>query len=152
MISIEEVLKFQEEWGSGIVNISKAFQKGADFKLETNQFISKLYAYGSEKVLFKPTLASDTQFRLDRQAALSYFIGGNTDYPEDTGFAIKGWSSVRWENAGIKIMKDCAICMGNYFFSLQNEDDLKVEYSIILRKIDGMLKIILHDSHLPYQK
>ena len=49
-------------------------------------------------------------------------------------------------------MKDCAICMGNYFFSLQNEDDLKVEYSIILRKIDGMLKIILHDSHLPYQK
>ena len=42
--------------------------------------------------------------------------------------------------------------MGNYFFSKSNEDDLMVEYTIVLKKIAGELKIILHDSHLPYQK
>ena len=42
--------------------------------------------------------------------------------------------------------------MGNYFFGLENEEELKVEYTIILKKIDENLKIILHDSHLPYKK
>lgn len=152
MITKEEVLKFQKEWGHGIVRISEIFKNCGDFEVEAKAFISKLYAYETEKVLFKPTLAAENQFRLDKLAALSYFVGGNSDYPEDSGFAIKGWSTVRWENAGIKIIEDCAICMGNYFFCMQNEEDLKVEYSMVLRKIDGKLKMILHDSHLPYQK
>ena len=42
--------------------------------------------------------------------------------------------------------------MGNYFFGLDDSEDLKVEYTIVLKKIDGVLKMILHDSHLPYQK
>ena len=50
----------------------------------------------------------------------------NSSFSEDTGFAIKGWNAVRWENAGIKIMKDCAVCMGNYFFGMKNQEDLKV--------------------------
>ncbi len=29
--------------------------------------------------------------------------------------------------------------------------DLKVEYTIVLKKINGVLKMILHDSHLPFQ-
>jgi len=152
MIIKEEVFKFQEDWGNGIIRISKIFKNGGDFKKEAKVFVSRLYAYETEEVLFKPTLAADTQFRLDEAAALSYFVGGDLDHSEDSGFAIKGWSAVRWENAGVKIMEDCAICMGNYFFSIQDEEDLKVEYSLVLRKIEGKLKIILHDSHLPYQK
>ena len=152
MIIKEEVLKFQEEWGDGIISMSETFKNGGDLEAEAKAFISKLYAYETEEVLFKPTLATDTQFRLDKVAALSYFVGGNSDYSEDGGFAIKGWNSVRWENAGIKIMEDFAICMGNYFFCKENEEDLKVEYTIILKRIEGRLKIILHDSHLPYQK
>ena len=70
-----------------------------------------MYAYETEVVLFKPTLAADTQFRLDKVAALSYFVGGNSSYSEDGGFAIKGWNTVRWEDVGIKIMEDCAICV-----------------------------------------
>lgn len=152
MITKEEVLKFQEDWGNGIISMSNTFKNGGDVVAEAKAFISKLYAYETEVVLFKPTLAADTQFRLDKVAALSYFVGENLDYSEDDGFAIKGWNTVRWENAGIKIMEDCAICMGNYFFSMENQKDLKVEYTIVLRRIDGKLKLILHDSHLPYQK
>ncbi len=152
MITKEEILAFQKEWGNGIISMSNTYKNGGDYTSEAKEFISKLYAYESEEVLFKPTLAADAQFRPDKVAALSYFVGGNSNFSEDGGFAIKGWNSVRWENAGIKITTDCAICMGNYYFGMENEEDLKVEYSIVLKKIDGALKMILHDSHLPYQK
>lgn len=152
MITKEEVLQFQKEWGDGIVSMSATFKNGGNHIDEAIEFIKRLYAYESEEVLFKPTLAADTQFRLNNVAALSYFVGSNPNYSEDGGFAIKGWNSVRWENAGIKILEDCAVCMGNYFFGMQGEEELKVEYTIVLKKIDSALKMILHDSHLPYQK
>ena len=152
MITKEEVLEFQKIWGNGIVSMSTTYKNGGNYTEEAIDFIKRLYAYESEKVLFKPTLASETQFRLDKLAALSYFVGSNPDYSEDSGFAIKGWNSVNWENIGIKIMSDCAICMGNYFFGMEGKEDLKVEYTIVLKRINGTLKMILHDSHLPYQK
>lgn len=152
MITKEEVLGFQKEWGDGIVSISTAFKNGGNHTVEAIEFIKRLYAYESEQVFFKPTLAADVQFRLDKVGALSYFVGSNPDFSEDSGFAIKGWNRVRWENAGIKILEECAVCMGNYFFGMEGKEDLKVEYTIVLKKIDGTLKIMLHDSHLPYQK
>ncbi|MAR39190.1 MAG: phosphoribosyl-AMP cyclohydrolase [Flavobacteriales bacterium] len=152
MITKEEVLGFQKDWGDGIVSMSTTFKDGGNYTDEAIEFIKRLYAYESEQVLFKPTLAADVQFRLDKLGALSYFVGSNPDYSEDSGFAIKGWNSVKWENEGIKILEDCAVCMGNYFFGMEGKEDLKVEYTIVLKKIDGTLKMILHDSHLPYQQ
>ena len=152
MITKEEVLHFQRSWGEGVINIGNMFQNREDYESEAKSFINRLYAYDNEKVLFKPTLAVETQFRLDKIGALSYFVGGNSDFSEDEGFAIKGWKSVKWENTGVKIIDSIAICMGNYFFGMDNNADLKVEYTIVLKKIEGVLKIILHDSHLPYQK
>ena len=52
-------------------------------------------------VLFKPTLAAVEQFRPTFDEALSYFVASNNACPEDKGFAIKGWTSVRFENAGV---------------------------------------------------
>jgi len=152
MITKEKVLDRQKRWGEGIVNIGKTFNQAGDYKKEAIAFIRDLYAYETENVLFKPTLAADTQFRLDKNAALSYFIGGNSSFSEDKGFAIKSWTDVKWENAGVKIIDDIAICMGNYFFINHNQEDLKVEYTMVFKSISGSLKIILHDSHLPYQK
>ena len=37
-------------------------------------------------------------------------------------------------------------------FSIDNSEPLKVEFTIVLKIIDGKLKLILHDSHLPFQK
>ena len=91
-------------------------------------------------------------FRLDFDGALSYFVGGNENYPEDHGFAIKPWSNVRWESVGTKITDHMAVAMGNYFFTpAEGGDDVKVEYSFAYTvNADGRLKIILHGSHLPY--
>ena len=49
-------------------------------------------------VLFKPTLASETQFRFTKKAALSYFLGGDPDFTEDIGFALMHWQTIRFEN------------------------------------------------------
>jgi hypothetical protein len=59
---------------------------------------------------------------------------------------------VRWENIGTKIIGNMAVAMGNYYFTpAKGGDDVKVEYSFAYTKdTDGNLKIILHDSHLPY--
>tara|TARA_B100001939_G_scaffold292201_1_gene264257 strand:+ start:1393 stop:1851 length:459 start_codon:yes stop_codon:yes gene_type:complete len=152
MITIQDILDFQKEWGNSIIKISDSYKKNNDYLNDTNNLIDSLYAYDYEEVLFKPTLASDNQFRLSRTGALSYFIGGNDKFKEDEGFAIKGWTKIRWENAGYKIYSDIAVCMGNYFFSIDNSEPLKVEFTIVLKIIDGKLKIILHDSHLPFQK
>jgi len=46
-----------------------------------------------------------------------------------------------------------AAAMGNYYFTPANGgEEVKVEYSFAYTKDkDGKLKIILHDSHLPYK-
>jgi len=101
--------------------------------------------------LFKPTLASVLQFRLTKEAALSYFIGGDSNFDEDNGFALLGWKAVRFENIGIKIEENIAIAMGNYFFQKEDNSEVKVEYTFVYKKDDsGKLYIILHDSHFPY--
>lgn len=152
-ITENEVSDVQKAWGEGIVKIGQVYLDNGDYKAAATEHINNFYNYQEGPVLFKPTLTSQKQFRTDFQGALSYFIGGDAEnYPEDHGFAIKPWSSVRWENIGTKIIGNMAIAMGNYYFMpAKGGDEVKVEYSFAYTKDkDSKLKIILHDSHLPY--
>lgn len=152
MIVDSLILEAQEAWGNGIIKIGKAFLEKEDYKSVAEEHINQFYNYDEGQVLFKPTLAAHKQFRLDFDGALSYFVGGNSDYPEDHGFAIKPWSAVKWENIGTKIIGGIGLAMGNYYFTPhEGGDDVKVEYSFAYTiNADGQLKIVLHDSHLPY--
>jgi hypothetical protein len=151
-ITEQEVLDVQKAWGDGLVKIGKVYLENGDYKTAAIEHINEFYNYQEGNVLFKPTLASVKQFRTDFQGALSYFVGGNENYPEDHGFAVKPWSAVRWENIGTKIIGNMAIAMGNYYFKpAKGGDEVKVEFSFAYTKNkDGKLKIILHDSHVPY--
>ena len=124
-ISEKAVIDAQKAWGQGIVDIADMHTKGDDFKTRAKQHIETLYAYGDTNVMFKPTLASEDQFRENFDEALSYFIG--TKGSEDKGFAIKGWTKVRWENNGIFTTNDSAMAMGNYFFTGPDGKETKVE-------------------------
>lgn len=152
MIAEYSITDAQAAWGNGIVKIGQVFTDKGDYKAAAEEHIHEFYNYQEGSVLFKPTLTSEKQFRLDFEGALSYFVGGNENYPEDHGFAIKPWSNVRWENIGTKITDGMAISMGNYFFTpVAGGDDVKVEYSFAyVLDSHGQLKIVLHDSHLPY--
>lgn len=147
-ISEQMVIDAQTAWGDGIVAIAKAHAEGGDFTARAVEHISDLYAYGETNVMFKPTLASENQFRGTFDEALSYFVG--KDGTEDNGFAISGWTNVRWERNGIYTNDVSAMAMGNYYFTGPDGDETKVEYSFGYILVDGGLKINLHHSSLPY--
>ncbi len=151
-ISEEEVISAQQLWGEGIVHIGRIFKEGGDYVAAAREHIDRFYGYDLGPVLFKPTLASQKQFRTDVEGALSYFVAGNPSYPEDHGFALKPWRDVRWESAGINLLDDVALAMGNYyFFPDDGSPAVKVEYSFVYTRDDkGALRIVLHGSHKPY--
>ena len=151
MIIKEEILNAQKQWSDGLLDIGKLYSVNADYKQAASNYLSELYGFHMGEVLFKPTLASVQQFRLTKEDALSYFIGGNSNFDEDSGFALLGWKAVRFENIGIKIEGNIAIAMGNYFFQKEVNSEVKVEFTFVYKKDDsGKLYIILHDSHFPY--
>ncbi len=152
-ITAEEIADAQRIWGDGIVAIGKAFTDKEDYIKAAENHLDVLYAFGAGAVLFKPTKAADIQFRLTREAALSYFIGGNDNYNEDHGFAIHPWTKVRFENTATYIHGDYAVAMGNYFFTQVDGTEVKVEYTFgYIKGSDGKLKINLHHSSVPFSK
>ena len=151
MISKKEVLNIQVKWSDGLLNVGKLYRNSSDYKQAALNYLSDLYGFHMGEVFFKPTLASVQQFRLTKDAALSYFIGGNSNFDEDSGFALLEWKAVRFENIGLRIEGNIAIAMGNYYFQKEDKSEVKVEYTFIYKKDDyGKLCIILHDSHFPY--
>ena len=151
MIIVKDIKESQLLWAEWIINIGSTFSGSGDYIGAAHKMIKDLYGYNEGVVLFKPTKAGIRQFRLDTEGALSYFIGGNSEYPEDHGFALKPWINVRFENAGFILNDNKALAMGNYFFTDIKGVEMKVEYTIgYFRSEDGSLKINLHHSSLPY--
>lgn len=148
-LTAEHVTNLKTAWGEGIVKIGSVYSAGGDYKAAARQHIEQFYAYGDEDVLFKPTLASEDQFRGTFDEALSYFVGGSI--AEDNGFAIAPYTDVRWENEGTTINGDMALAMGNYYFTKTDGSEVKVEYTFGIEQMDdGSLKIVLHHSSLPF--
>merc|ERR1711935_1082967 len=149
-ITEEQILEAQQAWGDGIVKIASAYTDNGDYEMIAKEHIDTLYAYGITPVLFKPTLAAEQQFRSTFEGALSYFVATNGYAPEDKGFAIKGWTAVRFENVDLLTEGDVGAAMGNYFFTDPDGVEAKVEYSFGYILHDGEVKINLHHSSLPY--
>jgi hypothetical protein len=148
-LTLTEVTALKQAWGEGIVNIGDVHTAGGDYRQAASDHIEAFYAYGERPVLFKPTLASDDQFRGTFDEALSYFVGGSI--AEDGGFAIAPYTDVRWESEGMVINGDTAMAMGNYFFMQTDGSEVKVEYTFGVEKLDdGEAKIVLHHSSLPF--
>ena len=150
MVSEADINIAQKAWGDGIVAIASAHLAGGDYVGIARNHVETLYAYGISTVLFKPTLASVEQFRPNFESALSYFVASNNACPEDKGFAIKGWTNVRFENSDIILRDDSGVAMGNYFFTTPEGDEVKVEYTFgYIVDSSGKLRINLHHSSMP---
>ena len=149
-ITEQEVTETQQRWGAGIVHIGQTFLNGGDYVQAAADHINAMYDYEKGYVLFKPTLASAIPFRPDFEGALSYFVGKNPNFPEDTGFAIKPWTNVRFENHRILLYGIKAIAMGHYYFTTLEGNEVKVEYTLGFIKRDDGIRINLQDSSLPY--
>ena len=117
MVTVADVENAQKEWGGGVVAIAAVHSSEGDFVERARLHVESLYAYDISPVLFKPTFAIEEQFRPTFEGALSYFVAENGVCPEDKGFAIKGWTKVRFENENVVINGATAMAMGNYFFT-----------------------------------
>ena len=150
MMTVEDIEQAQQAWGNGIVAIAAAHRDGGDYAERARVHVETLYAYGLSEVLFKPTLAAAEPFRPTFDTALSYFAAANGACSEDTGFAIKGWTAVRFENAGVLIHGSTAQAMGNYFFTGPDGHEVKVEYTFgYMQDEAGDPRINVHHSSMP---
>ena len=145
-----EIIEAQELWAQNVIEIGDLYTKNKDYKSKANIFVKEFYALDVGEVLFKPTLASEKQFRYTYDDALSYFIGGHIS--EDNGFALKPWKEINFGERKITILNDIALSMGNYFFhSVDGSDVVKVEFTFgYVKDKDNNLLINLHHSSMPY--
>jgi hypothetical protein len=157
-VTKEDVIAVQNAWAGAIKNISKIYKDNGDYVKAAGEAAGQLYAYGKSNVLFKPTKATDHQFRPTPQEAMSYFVGCkavDNGYAEDGGFAInggKGWSDCVYDNHQIELKGECAMAMGNYYFTCATTGEKsKVEYTFGYQRCDdGKVRIFLHHSSVPY--
>lgn len=157
-ITMQQVNSAQQAWCDSLVKIAKTYASGGDYKTVATEVLNNQYNYNYGPVLFKPTLTFDEQtFRLDKEGAAAYFIGGNPKYPNDTGFALKPWVSCRYDNAGegnegVVIDGDYAFTMGNVFITDSGGKETKVDkFFAFKRGADGKLRLAVHKSSLPYK-
>ncbi len=153
-ITEADVIAAQNAWGTALVTIATTYDtKGIEeARKVAAEIIEAAYDYETRPVLFKPTLAAPpTTFRTTADGALAYFVGQSSEFPGDTGFALKGWRSFSIDNAAIYINGDTAISMGNV-----NMTDAAGKTTTVdktwgwTRADDGSLQIVLHHSSLPY--
>lgn len=153
-ITEADVLAAQKAWGDALVAIATTHDtKGpAEARKLAKDIIAAAYDYETRPVLFKPTLTTTPQtFRTTADGALAYFVGQNPNFPNDTGFALKGWRSVKIDNAAIYISGDTAISMGNVSMTDKDGKVTTVDKTWAWRRAqDGTLQIVLHHSSLPY--
>ena len=144
------IREYQIKWANGIVELGKTKGDIITSKKLATDFINSLYDFKNGTVQFKPTKASEFQFRNDFDSALSYFIGSNPSFAEDSGFALNPWVDIEFKNDSINVFDNLGLAMGNYFFTDLKGEKTKVEYSFVYRREGKSLKIILHHSSLPY--
>ncbi|NJR72059.1 MAG: phosphoribosyl-AMP cyclohydrolase [Gammaproteobacteria bacterium] len=153
-ITEAEVVAAQQAWGGALVQISNDFASGgiAKARATANAVLDAAYGYNMRPVLFKPTLTASPQtFRTTRDGALAYFVGGDKNFPKDTGFALKGWTKVEIQNAAIHINGDVAKTMGNVVLTDKAGNKTTVDKTWAFKKDDmGKVRIVLHHSSLPF--
>lgn len=154
-ISELEISQARQSWGEGLIKISSTFDnEGIDkAKVIANIELDRLYGFEFGSILFKPTLSGGNQtFRTDKEGTLSYFIGQNSKYQSDSGFALKSWKECNSETSSLFIENEIAMWMGWVSLTNQKGEVTKVDKSWgFKRGLDGSLKIVLHHSSLPYQ-
>ncbi len=154
-ITEDDIPALQKAWGEALVNISKTYEEeGFEAAKELAQSVlDSAYCYSvGIPVLFKPTLTfGDQTFRNTEEGALAYFVGGDGDYPNDSGFALKNWTKVVSYPSSVLLLGSTALSQGNVHITNKAGDVTIVDKTWgYLKKNDGSICIMLHHSSLPY--
>src|SRR5262245_53831195 len=135
-ITESEVNAAQRAWCDRLVRIGAVYKASGDFRATATTRIDELYGHRHGAVVFKPTLAQGQQtFRNTARGALSYFVGGDPQFPDDRGFALKPWARVWYDNNaaenGIQIHGIIAITMGNVYLADYEGNEIIVDKTFV---------------------
>ena len=154
-ISEKDLFDARTAWGNSLIEISETFEnEGIEIATTiASDMIDDLYGFNFGKVLFKPTLSGGNQtFRTTKEGALSYFVGHNPAYPNDSGFGIKFWREINSDTAATFIDDTVAMWMGRVTFIDKDGQVTKVDKSWGYKlDANGNLRITLHHSSVPYE-
>ena len=155
-INEKQLMQARVAWGNGMIAISRAYGESGIVEAKTvaNNFLDDIYGFDLGPVLFKPTLSGGAKtFRPTKEGALSYFVGHDSTYPLDSGFAIKSWHEIKSETCAAFFDQNVAMWMGWITLIDKDGQSVKVDKSWGYKKLEnGILKIILHHSSLPYNE
>ncbi len=143
-----EIKQFQNAWSQSIIGIGGAFNNDRDYKDLAKRHVQNFYGFDDGEVLVKPAFAKSKKFRTTSEGIISYLVGGNDNFPEDQGFALRVWKDIRWENAGIiNGDGDVALAMGNYYLTDSLGEEQEFEFTIGFKKNKAKeLKIVAHKA------
>lgn len=152
-ITERQVRAAQDAWCASLLSVSRAYERGGRpaATRAAQRMLDRQYAFDEAKVLFKPTMSSgDQTFRFDEAGALSYFVAGNPAYPNDTGFALKGWTKCVNHIADVSLDGPVGATMAKVEFT--NADGVTVvDKTFAFRTLrGGAVKVVVHHSSLPY--
>lgn len=151
VVNAEDVKAAQKAWGDGVIEIGQYYAKGWDYKTRAALFLSSAYAYGAGRtVLFKGSEVATDPFRRDMDGALSYFVGGNARFPADTGFALKPWTRVTFENYGLIQGVQKAWLMGTFVFWADDGTFSEAQFTFgFVQNALGQLQLTLFMATVP---
>ncbi len=151
-ITEETVHQAQKTWIQALVSISQTHAEGGDAAARASEVLRTYYDFVDGSVLFKPTLTFGEQtHRTTYEGALAYFVGGNSNFPNDDGFALTNYVDGTVEMAGVVIIDNVAIAQSNITLITYDGSSVTVNKTFAYRLDDsGNLRIITHHSSLPF--
>lgn len=156
-LTVAEVNTAQQAWVDALVEIGRKYEAGEDYRAFAEQVLTDAYDFDNGRVFFKPTLTMAEQtFRKTKKGALAYFVGGDPEYPNDNGFALKPWVEARYDNTErgaeeVMVLGNIGIAMGNVYFKDKEGNEIYVDKTFVFRKTDdGKVRLIVHKSALPF--
>lgn len=150
MIQEEAVLKAQQSWRDYVLSFGSLKGDREALEKQAREFYQTLYK--NDELSFKPTRAAKIPFRNDEAGFKSYFIAGNSAYPEDSGFVLNGFRDIRFKNSAVIIKDHFAVASGVYTFHLNDGGTWPVEYTFVYEEDEDGLKIVAHHSSAPFSE
>jgi hypothetical protein len=153
-ITLKNVSDAEQAWCNALIDISSVNAKEgqAAAKKLAEKVLDSAYGYQLGTVAFKPTLTVNPQtFRTSRAGALAYFVGGDSAFPKDTGFALKDWTKCEVTNAAVLLLGNYANSMGKVKMTDKKGSVTTVDKTWGWVKDDkGQMRIVLHHSSLEF--
>lgn len=154
LMTIKIIQDTQKRWSDALLAISKAYASQEDYLSLARKHILNIYAFDEKMsgVLFKPTMAIDKPIRTDLEGTLSYFVGNNSHYPHDAGFALQNWKCVTFDNHAFYKRNDLLFVSGQYLFTTYEMHTTQADYTFGFTYCDKVWKIMLQHSSLTLPK